>query len=270
VALASPFFYDFSGSARNTLTAININTGVGTAIGTTGIPGISGFVNITAEAFAPSGAFYAVGQDASGNHALITVNLLTGVGTLVVDLPAGDDPISMDIAHDDTMYFAGGNSELHELPPNDFNPLDAQDVGNMGVANFLDFALSPSGGLYALGLNTSSPYGSSIYSINTTSAASTLVGWVSNPLTGIAFSMSGTLFATDCGDQMGCTGPEDLLKITGLSSNNPNGARAVSLGTNTGFSNMQGGDIDDYTPEPASLGLCLLGGVLLAARKIYS
>jgi hypothetical protein len=69
---------------------------------------------------------------------------------------------------------------------------------------------------------------------------------------------------------MGCTGPEDLLKITGLSSSNPDGARVVSLGTNTGFSSMQGGDIDDYTPEPASLGLCLLGGVLLAARKVHS
>jgi hypothetical protein len=32
---------------------------------------------------------------------------------------------------------------------------------------------------------------------------------------------------------------------------------------------MQGGDIYD-TPEPASLLLCLLGGALLAARKIHS
>ena len=79
---------------------------------------------------------------------------------------------------------------------------------------------------------------------------------------GIAFDKSDNLFATEY-----CGGPYPLYEITGLSASNPNGAVATAIGTSTVYGNLHGGDIYN-APEPASLMLCLLGGVLLAARRL--
>jgi hypothetical protein len=106
---------------------------------------------------------------------------------------------------------------------------------------------------------------SRIYTINTTTGVGTLVGTLpNNPcLMGIAFDASNNLFATEY-----CGGPYPLYEITGLSVSNPSGAIATAIGTGTGVASLHGGDIDNFTPEPASLMLCLLGGALLAARRL--
>ncbi len=57
-------------------------------------------------------------------------------------------------------------------------------------------------------------------------------------------------------------GPYPLYKINLATGG------AIAIGTSTGVSNLHGGDIDNFTPEPASLMLCLLGGALLAARRL--
>jgi hypothetical protein len=137
----------------------------------------------------------------------------------------------------------------------------------MNVNSFMDFAMDSHGVLYAVGSAPSTSGTSSIYTIDTTTGGGTLVGTLANNpcLMGIAFDKSDNLFATEY-----CGGPYPLYEITGLSSSNPNGAIATAIGTGTTVSNLHGGDIDNFTPEPASLMLCLLGGVLLAARKLHS
>jgi hypothetical protein len=81
-ASASQFFYAFSGSSLNTLTAIDIGTGF--AVSTIAVTG--GYSDLTGSAFDPSGAFYATGKDSTANPVVIRVNLTTGVGTLLGSL----------------------------------------------------------------------------------------------------------------------------------------------------------------------------------------
>jgi hypothetical protein len=174
--------------------------------------------------------------------------------------------MGMEVASDGTVYFGGdpNGGELYRVPPDHSNFFD---VGPMGFDHFMDFAIDSQGGLYAVASSYDDPPTgtSSIYRINKSSGTGTLVGTLpNNPcLMGIAFDKSDNLFATEF-----CGGPHPLYEITGLSSSNPNGATATAIGTSTTVSNLHGGDI--YTPEPASLMLCLLGGVLLAARKLHS
>ena len=159
------------------------------------------------------------------------------------------------------------SSELYRVPPDHSGIVD---IGPMGFGNFMDFAMDSYGDLYAVASPPSggSPTGtSSIYSINTSTGAGTLVGLLSNNpcLMGIAFDRSDNLFATEY-----CGGPWPLYEINNLSSSNPGGATATAIGTNTGVTYLHGAAIDNFTPEPASLMLCLLGGVLLAARKLHA
>jgi hypothetical protein len=57
------------------------------------------------------------------------------------------------------------------------------------------------------------------------------------------------------------TGPTRFV-VPGLATGG-----ATAIGSGTAF-DVHGGDIDNFTPEPASLMLCLLGGALLAARGL--
>jgi WD40 repeat protein len=254
-ASAGQLFYDFSGGSLNTLTAIDTSTGVATTIGTG-----TGYFSLYSSAFNTDGTFYALGQTATGAPAFISVNLVTGVGTLVATPPAS--MYGLEAASDDTIYTTE-NGDLYKVPPGG-SPTQV-GTNSMGVANFMDFAMDSFGDLYAVGSSTSMTGTSRIYTINTTTGVGTLVGTLpNNPcLMGIAFDASNNLFATEY-----CGGPYPLYEITGLSVSNPSGAIATAIGTGTGVASLHGGDIDNFTPEPASLMLCLLGGALLAARRL--
>jgi WD40 repeat protein len=262
-ASAGQFFYAFSGSSLNTLTAIDIGTGF--AVSTIAVTG--GYSYLSGSAFDPSGAFYATGKDSTANPVVIRVNLTTGVGTLLGSLN-GLVFMGMEIAGDGTEFFGSSgttSSELYRVPPDHSGLVD---IGPMGFGNFMDFAIDSYGQLYAVASPPGYPPAgtSGIYSINRSTGAGTLVATVNVPcLMGIAFDKSDNLYATE-----NCGGPWPFYQINNLSSSNPSGATATAIGTNTGVSNLHGGDIDNFTPEPASLMLCVLGVALLAARKIHS
>jgi hypothetical protein len=168
----------------------------------------------------------------------------------------------MDFADDGTLYLGGGGpgtSELYMVPPDRSGMVD---VGPMGFGNFMDFAIDSHGDLFAVASAPGNPPSgqSTIYSINTSTGAGTLVATVNVPcLMGIAFDRNDNLFATEF-----CGGPWPFYEI-----NLANG-QATAIGTTTGVAWLHGGDIDNFVPEPASLALCLLGAALLAARKIHS
>jgi hypothetical protein len=252
-ASAGQLFYDFSGGRLNTLTAIDTSTGA--VVSTKTVTG--GYYNLTGSAFDPSGAFYAIGQDATNNSVAISVNLFTGASTLLATL--GESFMGMEVALDDTVYFGAGDSSTSELYSVSPDRSTFTDVGPMGFGNFMDFAIDSLGDLYAV----ASPYNdpptgtSSIYEINTTTGLGTLVATVNvSCLMGIAFDSSNNLFATEF-----CGGPYPLYEI------NVTTGGATAIGSGTAF-DVHGGDIDNFTPEPASLMLCLLGGALLAARGL--
>ena len=256
-ASAGQLYYAFSGGSLDTLTAIDTSTGIAHAIGTG-----TGYFQLFSSAFDTDGTFYAVGQTATGAPAFISVNLVTGLGTLVGTPPAS--LYGLQAASDGTIYTTEGN-DLYKDPPGG----SLTDVGPMGINNFMDFAMDIYGNLYAV----ASPYTnppptgtSSIWKMNTTTGHGTLVATLNVPcLMGIAFDSSNNLFATEY-----CGGPYPLYEITGLSASNPSGAIAtrVNATSTTTVPNLHGGDIDIFTPEPASLMLCLLGGALLAARGL--
>lgn len=256
-ASAGQLFYDFSGgpAGPNTLAVIDTSTGIAHTIGTG-----TGYFGLYSSAFNIDGKFYALGVDGTGDPVFINVDLGTGAGTLVATPPAA--MYGLQAASDGTIYTTEGN-ELYKVPPGGH----PTDVGPMGVDSFMDFAMDSHGVLYAVGSAPSTTGTSSIYTINTTTGLGTLVGTLaSNPcLMGIAFDKSDNLFATEY-----CGGPWSLYEITGLSASTPDGATATAVGTGTTVASLHGGDIDNFVPEPASLMLCLLGGVLLAARKLHS
>ena len=254
-ASAGQLFYDFSGGSTNVLTAIDTSTGVAHTIGTG-----AGYFNVYSSAFGPDGTFYAMGVDASNNPVVFTVNLSTGVGTPVGTPPAS--ALGLQLASDNTIYTTE-NGELYKDPPGG----SLTDVGPMQLGPpFMDFAMNSHGVLYAVASIPDTTGASDIYTIDTHSGLGTLVGTLANNpcLMGIAFDKSDNLFATEY-----CGGPYPLYEITGLSASNPNGATATAIGASTTVSFQHGGDIYN-APEPASLMLCLLGGVLLAARKLHS
>jgi hypothetical protein len=252
-ASAGQLYYAFSGTSLNTLTAIDTSTGIAHTIGTG-----TGYFQLFSSAFDTDGTFYAVGKTATGAPAFISVDLVTGVGTLVSTPPGS--LYGIQAASDGTVYTTEGN-DLYKVPPGG----SLTDVGPMGINNFMDFAMDIYGNLYAV----ASPYNSpptgtsSIWKMNTTTGQGTLVATLNVPcLMGIAFDKSNNLFANEY-----CGGPYPLYEITSLSASNPSGAIATAIGTGTTVANLHGGDIYN-APEPASLMLCLLGGALLAARGL--
>jgi hypothetical protein len=253
-ASAGQLFYDISGGT--TLTAIDISTGVAHTIGTG-----TGYKDLLSSAFGPDGTFYAMGTTLTGAPAFIKVNLGTGVGTFLGTPPS--TAFGLEIASDGTLYSTEGGT----LYKGTLGGSPTQVGSGMGFDDFMDFALDSHDALYAVSsLYNANPTGpSKIYRIDTTTGLGTLVGTVNTScLMGIAFDRSDNLFATEY-----CGGPWPLYQITSLSASNPNGAIATAIGTSTTVPSLHGGDIYN-SPEPASLMLCLLGGALLAARKLHS
>jgi hypothetical protein len=189
-ASAGQLIYDFSGSSLNTLTAIDTSTGIAHTIGTG-----TGYLQLFSSAFNTDGTFYALGKTATGAPAFISVNLVTGLGTLVATPPAS--MYGLEAASDGTIYTTEGN-DLYKVPPGG----SPTDVGPMGINNFMDFAMDIYGNLYAVGSAFGTTGTSDIYQINTTTGHGTLVASLANNpcLMGIAFDSSNNLFATEyCG-----------------------------------------------------------------------
>ena len=94
---------------------------------------------------------------------------------------------------DVTLIYLNAGSQLASY---DVATATFTNIGDMGIA-MADIAMSPSGILYAQG-----PVGSprSLYTVNTTTAAITLVGPVTGAIiNGLAFDANGILYATDNG-----------------------------------------------------------------------
>jgi hypothetical protein len=236
------------------LITINTTTGAGTAVGTLD----SGMASYGLAAL--NNNLYTYDQVASPNlirqldpatgHTLASTNIGTGALT-----GEGD----FDFRSDGTGFLSGdGNRFLS------FN-LSAGTSTPIGTQNFLfdGLAFRSDGVLFGLSQGFSSPNGSSLYTINTTTGAVSLIGALNVPaaaselLGGLAFGPNGTLYA-ELSDGS-TTSPSTLYTV------NTATGQATLVGS-IGFASVSGirflNTSPTAVPEPSSLALCGIAGAL--------
>src|SRR5262249_20145490 len=150
------------------LGTINRATGAGTDVGPFGTS------QTWAGAFGTDGTLYTLINGFSGNAVLARVNQSTGAVTPIGG-GVGTNMINLEVAADGTMYGIGYNDQV--LYRINTTTGTATPVGNTGISATMDLAFSPAGVLYAT-------VGNNIWTINTTTGASTFVGTFTGILSG--------------------------------------------------------------------------------------
>ena len=251
--------------------SIDPTTGIGTDIGSFGIdePGY----RLASGAFDVQGDFYAIGA-LPGNvgSQLARVDLDTGEFTPIG--PRGDIfLLGMEVDANDTMYavrhvrpgveILGGDPELFTV---DKATGDLTSIGNTEVTFSMDLAFDSTGTLWLVG---GPDGGNKLYTIDTTTGASTLVTEITGvegtteatvEIMGIMFDEHDNLYGTAF-----LPAPEPNPFTSPLFAIDTTTGAATVIGQ-TGLRLPHGGDY--LVPEPSSSLLLLLGlGGLLMARR---
>jgi hypothetical protein len=250
---------------------IDPTTGAGTDVGSfeQSEPGY----RLASGAFDVQGDFYSIAL-LPGNvgSQLLRVDLSTGASTTIG--PRGDIPLlGMEVDANDTMYAVRlvvpaigleGDPELFTVDKTN-GALTA--IGNTGVEHTMDLAFDPQGTLWAVGGGQGG--GNRLYTIDPATGASAFRTNISDvtgdidvtpggvEIMGIMFNENGTMFGTAF-----LPGPEPNPYESPLFTIDTETGLATEIG-DTGFRLPHGGDY--LVPEPSSLIMVLLGGLLLVA-----
>jgi hypothetical protein len=156
------------GSSPSQLITIDPFSGVGTAVGATGLSSVP---DIT---FSPGGVLYAWTENGDD---LATIDLTSGVGTVLGDSGIGTARTGLEFDSGGTLYMKNSNT-IYVLNPADGTQISSVALSPTGPQNALAFR--PGGGFY--GLERSG--GMILYTINTVTGSAAVVG--SNAVTNMS------------------------------------------------------------------------------------
>jgi hypothetical protein len=247
----------------NKLITIDPNTGAGTLVGNLDSNMLAyGVASFNGNLYAFDQIAHRLQQiDPATGHTLLSINLGANTADLIGE---GDLTFRSDGLGFLSTQAGLGNQQpkliKFSIPP---QLPGALLVGNLFPANFDGLAFNSSNILFGVTQGNQNPLGSLLYTINTTTAATTAVGSTPLPgttdaiLGGLAFRSTGSLFAE----------MSDNSTYSKLFSVNPVTGASALIGQITGFNDVSGitflsapltGPGPDV-PEPSSIALLALG-----------
>lgn len=216
------------GSSPTTLYRVNKSTGVATAIGPTGVNGLSGMASWPRLRTAAANDFYGSrGESGLGNE-LLKINRFTGAGSLIGNTRVGGIPLSgmpsLAIDSKGRIYTSDFTNKLYVV---DALSAEAILVGPTGAGDVLEgLAFDANDNLYGVNVPASR-----LYRLDPLTGVATLIGATGVSLAGLAFDpTTGVLWASGAG----CCGGADniytlnkttaaatLVGVTGLGGATP-------------------------------------------------
>jgi hypothetical protein len=224
---------------------VDLATGVYTQIS----PNINDAVGL---AIGSGGVLYGINNSGS----LMTVNPTTGATTIIGSTGVSGLLVFTALSNG-SLYAMDGNEELYSINPSNGHATAIGSTGlpGLGTVGYDNSLAGASNTLYYT-LNTSTPFGPNLYTINPLNAQATLVGSTASGIEGSAFA-GGTLY--------GFLNSEEIDSI-----NTANGAATFVANLSPGENLFGGAPNTPAVPEPTSVflfGTVIAGSVVMMKRK---